>query len=117
MQGEEIGMTDVIISWKETVDPQACNTNETVYYSVSRDSCRTPFQWDDTRNAGFSVGRKTWLPVGVNYKCANVRTERLTPRSHLNVYKRLIRLRQDAALVNGTYAPVVIGNDIFTYKR
>lgn len=46
-QGEEIGMTDLIISWKETVDPQACNTDPTRYHSFSRDPARTPFQWYD----------------------------------------------------------------------
>lgn len=46
-QGEEIGMTDLIISWQETVDPQACNTDPTRYHSFSRDPARTPFQWYD----------------------------------------------------------------------
>lgn len=42
--GEEIGMTDFRdISWEETQDPQACNTNETYYKTVSRDPVRTPF--------------------------------------------------------------------------
>lgn len=36
-KGEEIGMTDVIISWEDSVDPPACNSNETTYYSVTRD--------------------------------------------------------------------------------
>lgn len=45
-------MTDVYISWQNTVDPQACNTNETVYNDVSRDPARTPFQWDSSTSAG-----------------------------------------------------------------
>lgn len=44
-QGEELGMTDVIISWADTVDPQACNTDPTRYHAASRDPARTPFQW------------------------------------------------------------------------
>lgn len=36
-QGEEIGMTDVWISWEDTVDPQACRTNPNIYESFSRD--------------------------------------------------------------------------------
>lgn len=42
-KGEEIGMTDVDISWEETVDPQACNTDPTIYLEYSRDAARTRF--------------------------------------------------------------------------
>lgn len=47
-------MTSVHLTWNETVDPQACNTNEKDYEAYSRDVARTPFQWDDTKNAGKS---------------------------------------------------------------
>lgn len=110
-------MTDVLISWKETVDPQACNTNEEIYHASSRDPARTPFQWDDSPQAGFTTGRKTWLPVNVNYKCINVKIERSSPKSHLNVYKRLVQIRRDASFVNGTYESSVLPGDILAYKR
>lgn len=110
-------MTDVIISWKDTVDPQACNTNETVYNALSRDVARTPFQWDETPNAGFSRAPKTWLPVNINYKCVNVKVERSTARSHLNVYKRLVALRREPSFVNGTLEIKVLQNDVIVYKR
>lgn len=51
-QGEEIGMTNVHVSWEDTVDPQACNTNNVVWHENSRDPARTPFQWDATLYAG-----------------------------------------------------------------
>lgn len=117
MQGEELGMTDVLISWKDTVDPQACNTNETIYHGFSRDPARTPFQWDVSRLAGFTTGTKTWLPVNVNYKCYNVETERASPRSHLNIYKKLVALRRDASFVDGTYESVVLAGTVLVYKR
>lgn len=116
-QGEEIGMTDVFISWKETVDPQACNTNESVYHANSRDPARTPFQWDDSPQAGFTYGPKTWLPVNVNYKCVNVKNDRSSPKSHLNVYKRLVQIRRDASFVNGTFESAVLPGEILAYKR
>lgn len=65
--GEEIGMTDQYISWENTVDPQACNQDKETFDSVSRDPARTPFQWDDTNNAGFSKGNSTWLPGLIHF--------------------------------------------------
>lgn len=109
-------MTDVIISWEDSVDPPACNSNETTYYAVSRDPCRTPFQWDDSRNAGFNRFTKPWLPISTNYKCVNVKTQRAQPRSHLNNYKRLIKLRKEASLGDASYESALFG-EIYTYKR
>lgn len=45
-------MSNVHLTWNETVDPQACNTNPDVYEKFSRDVARTPMQWDNTKNAG-----------------------------------------------------------------
>lgn len=117
MQGEEIGMTDTIISWNDTVDPQACNEDREIYHSRSRDIARTPFQWDDTLNAGFTKSSKTWLPINVNYYCKNVRVQHRHPRSHLNVFTRLVHLRKDPAFVNGTYEGTVLNEDVLVYKR
>jgi alpha-glucosidase len=60
--GEEIVMHDVYIGWEDTVDPLACNQGPEKFYALSRDPARTPFQWDDTGNAGFSNANSTWLP-------------------------------------------------------
>lgn len=110
-------MTSTIISWKDTVDPQACNENQDKYNSVSRDVARTPMQWDDSWNAGFTKAAKTWLPVNVNYYANNVEIQKRNARSHLNVYKRLVSLRRDPAFVNGTYEGAVLENDVLAYKR
>lgn len=74
--GEELGMTDQWISWNDTVDPQACNQDPDTYDAVSRDPARTPFQWDTTKNAGFSTAYKTWLPVADGYKTVNVKSQK-----------------------------------------
>ena len=51
--GEEIAMEDKNdISWEDTQDPPACNANPETYQPLSRDRNRTPFQWDDSTNAG-----------------------------------------------------------------
>lgn len=92
--GEEIGMKDVWISWEETVDPQACNTNKDVYDAHSRDPARTPFQWDDSTSGGFSVNAKTWLPISPDYRLVNVARQERASRSHLKVYRELIMLRR-----------------------
>lgn len=52
-KGEEIGMLNTNISFEDTEDPQACNTNDPInYWKYSRDPARTPYQWDNTKNAG-----------------------------------------------------------------
>jgi alpha-glucosidase len=68
-----------------------------------RDGERTPMQWDDSANAGFSnVG--PWLPVPASYKMHNVATEDKDPDSILNFYRHLLALRHtDAALAEGEY--------------
>lgn len=92
--GEEIGMKDVWISWEDTVDPQACNTNSEVYDAHSRDPARTPFQWDDSTSAGFSKNNKTWLPISPDYRIVNVKRQERAKHSHLKVYRELQRMRK-----------------------
>lgn len=94
-QGEELGMTNVWISWKDTVDPSACNTNASVYEHFSRDPERTPFQWSSDANAGFSNASKTWLPIAEDYKQINEDEERQKPVSHLNIYKHMLTLKRE----------------------
>lgn len=50
--GDEIGMEDTWLTWKETQDPQGLNAGEQTYERASRDPARTPFQWDNTTSAG-----------------------------------------------------------------
>lgn len=115
--GEELGMTDVHVSWEDTRDPQACNTNSTVYHDYSRDPARTPFQWDDSKNAGFSNADKTWLPVGPNYQTVNVKVQKTDPNSHLNIFKKLVQLHKSNAFRFGEYKSVLLQNDVFAFRR
>lgn len=116
-QGEEIGMLDVELTWEQTVDPAGCNSNPDIYEQFSRDPERTPFQWDSTKNAGFSTASETWLPVGETYQTFNVAVESAgTGNSHLKVYRQLIQMRKNKALENGDYK-YLSHNNVFILKR
>jgi alpha-glucosidase len=99
--GEELGMVNNDPTKKEDVkDPQAQLgwPNE-----IGRDGERTPMQWNDSPNAGFSSA-KPWLPVPDSYKTHNVAAELKDPASILNVYRNVLRLRRaEPALVSGAY--------------
>lgn len=115
--GEEIGMVDVWISWKDTQDPQACNTNSSVYWKYSRDPERTPFQWNNATAAGFSSNSKTWLPISPDYKEINAAKEEKTDKSHIKVYEKLMKLRQTDTMKYGTLYTESINQNIFAIVR
>jgi len=76
---------------------------------ITRDRCRTPMQWANAPNAGFSPpGVQTWLPVNPNYaQGINVAEQDADPRSMLNFYRRLLAVRKRTpALLAGDYEPV-----------
>lgn len=92
-----------------------------VCYINSRDNARTPMQWDETANAGFTSG-KPWLKVTPNYKELNVKTELGDENSVLSYYKKLIALRKSEnykeVFTYGTFVPIFENEpDIFAYER
>jgi alpha-glucosidase len=99
--GEEIGMENNDPKRKEDVqDPQG---RRGWPKEIGRDGERTPMQWSDAANAGFSTG-KPWLPVAPNFSTHNVATETKDPNSILNLYRKIIALRaSEAALREGKY--------------
>ncbi|XP_072743958.1 maltase 1-like [Anoplolepis gracilipes] len=110
--GDEIGMVDKRdISWNNTQDPQACNAGKEHYKAISRDPERTPFQWDGTKNAGFSKANSTWLPVNENYKTLNLYNQIRAHESHYKIYKTLAHMhRKDPALTEGSYRSFTTNN-------
>ncbi|XP_036333123.1 maltase A1 [Rhagoletis pomonella] len=115
--GEELVMTDVFISWEDSVDPQACNANPTNYYGYSRDPARTPYQWDASPNAGFTSGDHTWLPVSDDYKQNNALAQLRAPQSHLQIFKKLLRLRKEPSFQDGELQIKAIDDDLIIYSR
>lgn len=85
----------------------------------SRDNARTPVQWSAGKNAGFTCGEDTWLPVTPNYVEINAENEEKDENSVLHYYKKLIKLRHDdKAFVYGTYKDVAKNNGkVLAYLR
>lgn len=117
-QGEELVLPNWPISWEETVDPAACHENRENYYQKSRDPSRTPFPWDSSKNAGFSSGNKTWLPINGDYVSQNVEAQLAAANSHLKIFKKLVKLRKETVMREGDYAGVLTNSDqVYTFKR
>ncbi len=135
-EGEEIGMTNAgftklsdyvdlesINAYHQLVDDQGLVDPATMlkYLAMhSRDNARTPMQWDDSTNAGFSAHRP-WEKVTANYRQVNVAKALADPDSIFYYYQRLIKFRHTMPVItDGTYA-LAPGNEddpaIFTYTR
>ena len=110
--GEEIGMHDVPIPAELVEDPQAKSQPER-----SRDVARTPMQWNDGPNAGFTTG-KPYFPIADDYQQINAAAQERNPRSLLALYRRLTALRQEEpALAHGIQTPVVRRAPLLVYRR
>ena len=131
-QGQEIGMTNVqFASIEDYDDVSAKNMYRLrreagvphqeimeIIWASGRDNSRTPMQWSDVANAGFTTGTP-WLKVNPNYKQINVEAQQQDPASILNFYKKMIRLKkQYEVFTYGTY-DLVLKDDpqIFAYTR
>ena len=122
-QGQEIGMEnlDKVNDINDLDDCANANIYETALHegkthaealahliNVTRDNARTPFQWDDSKNAGFTDGRP-WLMVNPKYKHINLAEQINDSDSVFNFYKDLISLRKnpeyESTFVYGKFAP------------
>ncbi len=84
----------------------------------SRDNARTPVQWDDSAQAGFTAGTP-WIAVNPNYKEINAKAETANPDSVFHYYKKLIALRkQNPIMVYGKYEALLEDcEELFAYTR
>lgn len=119
--GDEIGMLDYRqISWDDTLDPQACNTNDPENYEfASRDPVRTPFQWDATAFAGFKEAGNPapWIQVHPNYPTLNLAMQQEAPKSFYKMYQQLALLRKNDTFVYGDFKSVALEKDVLGYVR
>lgn len=105
--GQELGMVDNPDIPPDRLRDQAIHASSD---APPRDGARTPMQWDESPQAGFSGGKDTqpWLPVHPNYGVLNVEKSLADPHSILNFYRRLIQLRrQSSALRLGSWRPLL----------
>lgn len=119
-QGEELGLENTYLTWEQTKDPAACNTNEQIYEQYSRDGCRTPFPWDATAHAGFSnTTGEPWLPLNPDYvNGMNVAAQESASNSHLKIFKRLTTLRKHNVLLQGEYKSKLVNDEnVILYLR
>jgi len=133
-QGDELGMTnypfktvddydDIEIknAWKELVVSKQVTPEQFLAQAqkVARDNSRTPIQWDDSANGGFSTGPKTWLAVNPNFKTINAKQEAADPDSVYNYFRRMLEFRKTTkAFAYGTYEDLDPQNPkIFAYTR
>lgn len=132
-QGEELGMTNAgftslkqyrdiesINAYHENVEQRGLEPEKMMCYlqKVSRDNARTPMQWNDSENAGFTEGTP-WIEVNSNYKEINAERELAESNSVFHYYKRLIELRHSMEIVvYGSFEMIMKENEqIFAYKR
>jgi len=112
--GEEIGMLDGKIRKSELQDPLGKQ-----YWPLpfGRDPQRTPMQWSDAANAGFSSATP-WLPVHEAFATINVAQAESDPDSLLHWYRHLIRIRrEEPALTRGSYRRLDQGAGVLGWVR
>ncbi len=132
-QGEELGMTNAgftelsqyrdlesINAYDEYVGNGLLSHEEMMRYlnHISRDNARTPMQWDDTANAGFTTGTP-WISVNENYNEINAASQVNSEDSVYSYYKKLIKLRHEMEIiVYGSFHLIMADSeDIFAYTR
>ncbi|KAF5284653.1 hypothetical protein FQR65_LT13484 [Abscondita terminalis] len=116
--GEEIGMENGEVSWSEGFDPQGCNGKPEDWDQTSRDFERTPYHWDDSVNAGFNEGFKTWLPVSSKYTTVNLAAQRTNDlKTHYRIYQELVKLRQTKTVKFGGLKTIVLSQNVLVIVR
>ncbi len=133
-QGEELGMTNVAFesidqfndieiknAYKDLVETNHRMTSEEFIYFANqkgRDNARTPMQWSEEENGGFTKG-KPWISINPNYKIINAKEQVNREDSVFSYYKKLIALRKELdVMVYGAYQLLESDHkELFVYTR
>lgn len=131
-QGQEIGMTNypfesietfndvAVVNEYNIVKAQNGDTSALLekHKMENRDNSRTPMQWNQNKNAGFS-DHQPWFPVNPNYQQINVAEQQDNPNSILHFYKAMIQLKKsDDVYTYGKFDLVDTNNEqVFAYTR
>lgn len=113
--GDELGMEDAEVPQDKIKDRIEVKLPG---FKLGRDPERTPMQWDDGPRAGFSSA-EPWLPLGKNYKTANAKSESDDSKSILNLYRKLMCLKNNSPAVSkGVYSPMESKSpNVFSFIR
>lgn len=130
-QGQEIGMTNFdFTNLSQLQDVESFNIDKLMrrlgipaplrwhwIRTASRDNARTPVQWSEAENAGFTTGTP-WLGINHNYKTINYAAEQADPNSVLAFYKKLIGLRAASdTLKYGAFQPAYAKGNVIAFTR
>lgn len=131
-QGDELGMVNIKFdriedyqdieskNWYAQIKNQGGDLDQFIESQkiAARDNGRTPFQWENAENAGFSAGTP-WLKVNPNYQTVNAAAQDKDPNSTLNYFRNLVQLRKkESTLVYGKYTLLDKDNpDVYAYTR
>ncbi|WP_078393928.1 glycoside hydrolase family 13 protein [Shouchella patagoniensis] len=132
-QGQEIGMTNVQFDSIEDYDDVSMRNYYKqerakgrdhkdimeIIWAQGRDNSRTPMQWTNEKNGGFSKADQTWMKVNPNFDTINVEAQKDDENSILSYYKNMITIRkQFETLSYGTYKLMDANDDeLFVYVR
>lgn len=132
-QGQEIGAINVPPEWgiesyqdiegvnyyksvaaKSNDDATALNKVMDSLNTIGRDNARVPMHWDDSRHAGFTTKEEgPWMRVNDSYREINVASQEMDPKSVLNFYRKMLKMRKDRRelFVYGLFEGKNLGNE------
>ena len=132
-QGQEIGMVNIrlpeIGMYPDVTAQNAYKLMRKLGFSekkvmdaamyAARDNSRTPVQWNDSRNAGFTTADEPWFFINKNYTEINVENDESNPDSILNFYRKLIQMRKDNPIIlYGDYREhYKNSSELYVYER